>query len=606
MTDSVKGSVAERARVNPAPPSSHRKTGALATKTGNVIEMRNKTGPLVVPTGLGGADKKSDDFAGMTPVRTGYRLREAVPGPVEYGPTPVADRPVSTLSTVLRMGGAVLGFGAIGAGIAVASVAAAPAVLTLGMLIVLIGLIAMFACVIAQVKAEDAVAKTGLNTKTFTDFSEEVKFVPRYYQRPNNEEDMRTIYRAASLGKTPEEREVKTIGSGHSWSAAFETKGYLVSLDRINHMQVLDKDSGIVRIGAGAKLKDINVFLQKNGLAFSNLGGITEQSIAGAVSTGTHGTGGEHGIIATQVERFKLMTPNGEVKWLSKGEKEFDEALVSFGLFGTILEVELKTIKATNIREVVTKTTFEDAFNQKKIEKRLADNEHFQIVWMPHSWDSFLVKRNYTKRPAEEEFSGPMTDPPFFSRALENFALGLTKIEFLRPFLMDVAAATQPSVDVNVGQSDRIHSRPLPPTQRELEFAFPLADAEMAMREVRKEIEKEGLLMNFPCSMRFVKGDDFLMSPANRGDSAYISVLLQGSTEQDDRVMKVIQRVMLRIGGRPHWGKQNDEVTPADLKRLYGPKYDRMIELIKQNDPTGIHANEFARRLFPEAYATPK
>ncbi|MEI2749717.1 MAG: D-arabinono-1,4-lactone oxidase [Ferruginibacter sp.] len=152
--------------------------------------------------------------------------------------------------------------------------------------------------------------------------------------------------------------------------------------------------------------------------------------------------------------------------------------------------------------------------------------------------------------------------------------------------LMRMAAGTQPKVVVNVGRSDLVLSRPLPPKQRELEFAFPVADAERVMRTLRAAIINEGLKMNFPCAMRFVRGDDIMLSPANRGDSVYVSVLMQGDSAQDDHVMRVLQRVLADLGGRPHSG-QNDQVTAEELRESYGENYDRFSELLVTLDPHG-------------------
>jgi L-gulonolactone oxidase len=361
-------------------------------------------------------------------------------------------------------------------------------------------------------------------------------------------------------------------------------------------------------VGAGAKLDDIKEFLAKEGLAFQNLGGITKQAIVGAINTGTHGSGANYGIIATQVERLKLMTADGKTQWLSRTESPelFSAALVSVGGLGVITEVVLRTRPAYQLKETVTKATFDDAFDQKKIEERLRSNDRFQIVWIPHSWTTFLIERNETDKASDAAFSEETLNPPFFARLIENAALGLTHVaDGLRPALMRMAAGTQPKVVENVGRSDLILSRPLPPKQRELEFAFPVAEAEKVMRTLRAEIIKHDLKMNFPCAMRFVKGDDILLSPSNRGDSVYISVLMQGGSAQDDHVMRVLQRVLVDLGGRPHWGKENDQVTAEELRDSYGKNYDRFSELLAELDPQGTFRSDYLDRLFPYRDRTP-
>ncbi|MCC6808345.1 MAG: FAD-binding protein [Deltaproteobacteria bacterium] len=522
------------------------------------------------------------------------------PGPRVMGRTAPELRPVPVVHTVLRATGTALGLGAVVGGVAMLALLSGPGAIVAALLLILAGILAALLCVTSQRNAEQAVFDVGKNVdkKAVSDFSGHVSFVPEYKVAPQNEQEIAAVLRAAQRDK----KRVKVIGSGHSFSGAFATDGYLMSLAKLNAMQVIDKDKGLVSVGAGAKLDDIKEFLAANGLAFENLGGITKQAIAGAINTGTHGSGASYGIIATQVERLKLMTADGKTQWLSRSENPelFSAALVSMGALGVITEIVLRTRPAYNLKEVVTKTTFDEAFDQAKIEARLKQNDRFQIIWIPHSWDTFLVERNPTTAPADADFSHETPDAPFFERLAQNFGLALSHVsDDWRPALMAIAGGTQPAVDVQVGRSDLILSRPLPPRQRELEFAFPLADAEKVMRKLRAEIERQGLKMNFPCSMRFVKGDDLLMSPANRGDSFYISVLLQGESDQDDHVMQAIQRVFADLGGRPHWGKENDQVTAEELRDSYGESYDRFCEWLAKLDPQGTFRSDYVDRFFP-------
>jgi FAD/FMN-containing dehydrogenase len=164
--------------------------------------------------------------------------------------------------------------------------------------------------------------------------------------------------------------------------------------------------------------------------------------------------------------------------------------------------------------------------------------------------------------------------------------------------IMRLSSALRPAEEVHVGRSDAILTRPVGPRQRETEYAVPLERAAETMHALRDAIEREGLLMNFPCCMRFVRGDDILMSPANRGDSAYISVLLSGSEEEDDRIMQVVQRVLLAHGGRPHWGKELT-LDATTARRSYGDNYDRYRTLRDALDPNGMFRNPYLDRLFP-------
>lgn len=526
------------------------------------------------------------------------------PEPRVQGPIPPADIPVSKTATALRAVGAGVGALSIGGGIALAVTAGGVALPIVGIAIAIVGLILMLICIISQQKALDGVAVTGKNSKVFRDFSHEVEFKPEYYDRPRNEDEIRDVLAAA----TKEGKRVKVIGSGHSFVGTFATTGHLVSLERMNWMQVVDRNNGLVAFGAGAKLKDVKEFLAKNGLAFQNLGGITEQAVIGAATTGTHGSG-KTGIIATQVERLKIMTADGKTQWCSKVENPelFNAALVGLGGLGIVTEVVIKTKPAQNLRETITKTSFEDAIDQKKIMERLEKNDHFQMIWMPHSWKTLLVERNYTDDPAEKDWDENSDARPGGADFKTELGVFLTRARFLRPLAMRIAMGTLPDKESHVGRSDLILSRDPPPRQRETEWAFPVERTAEVMRELRKTIEAEGLLMNFPGAIRFVKGDNILMSPANRGgphdglsgDSVYFSTLLQGTGDADDRVMHVIQQTMKRLGGRPHWGKENDQYTAADAQKEYGERYETYRTMRDELDPNGIFRNAYLDKFFP-------
>jgi len=177
------------------------------------------------------------------------------------------------------------------------------------------------------------------------------------------------------------------------------------------------------------------------------------------------------------------------------------------------------------------------------------------------------------------------------------------RAKFMRPIAMRIAMRSLPTVERHVGRSDLVFARGLPPTQRETEWAFPIERTAEVMGAMRAAIERAGLRMNFPGAVRFVKGDDIMMSPANRGggDSAYFSTLLQGSGTEDDRVMQVIQQTMIDLGGRPHWGKENAVSSAATMRAQYGENYDTFRAMRDRLDPTGVFRNAYLDRFFPQS-----
>jgi len=198
---------------------------------------------------------------------------------------------------------------------------------------------------------------------------------------PSSEEEIQKLVLKAANDR----KKIRVIGTGHSFTPLCKTEDILISLDKYQGLITVDK--GIVQaiVKAGTKLNALGELLFKEGMAMENLGDIDVQSIAGTISTGTHGTGTSFGTISTQVIALRFINGKGEVVSCSETENRelFKAAQVSMGVLGIITQVTLQCVplyklhiktKAENMQEVLV-----------DLPVRLSNNRNFEFYWMPYT-----------------------------------------------------------------------------------------------------------------------------------------------------------------------------------------------------------------------------
>ena len=150
---------------------------------------------------------------------------------------------------------------------------------------------------------------------------------------------MRAFRRASAAGLP-----VRPVGSAHSFTALARTEGMLLETRGLAGLRSVDRERGRITVGGGTTIAAVARLAGEHGLAFANLGDIDHQTIAGAIGTGTHGTGGAFGPIASQVAGLQLVTPGGEVLDLREHDPLLPAARVSLGALGVVTEVTLQLV----------------------------------------------------------------------------------------------------------------------------------------------------------------------------------------------------------------------------------------------------------------------
>jgi FAD-linked oxidoreductase len=389
-----------------------------------------------------------------------------------------------------------------------------------------------------------------------------------------------------------EGRQMRVVGAGHSFTPLVQTDDILFSLDELQGIEHVDAEQSLVTVAAGTRLRQLGQLLFEQGFEQENLGDIDVQSIAGAISTGTHGTGLKFGTIATQVERLTLVTAQGELLTCSATENPdiFKAAQVSFGTLGIITSVTLRVVPAVRLhlrsrRERLSTTLTE-------VTQRVKEHSHYEFFWFPYT---DLGQAKYMDE-TEEPVSGNKVWANFNRTVIENGALWLlSEISRLvpksAPTISKICANSIANVD-EVEYSHRLYATQRDVRFQEMEYNLPTEEFVPVMQEIQECINKHKFAVHFPIECRFVRGDDIWLSPAYQRDSAYVAVHMYRGMEYKP-YFRHIEEIFKNHQGRPHWGKMHTR-TAEDFAQLYPRWYD-FQRVRAQLDPAGVFLNSYLR-----------
>ena len=386
-------------------------------------------------------------------------------------------------------------------------------------------------------------------------------------------------------------RQVKVVGSGHSFTDAACTTGTLIELDRHQRLLAIDRAAMHVTVQAGITLADLNDTLARLGLALPNLGDIEYQTVSGALATGTHGTGSKLGCLATAVIGMELVTADGEVRTLdahTDGDA-FDAARVSVGALGAVSTITLQCVPAFNLHAVDEQMRLEDALEQFD---ELADgNDHFEFYWMPRSrW--VVTKRN-------NRVDGPERPRARFREWYDDVFLQNTLFG-MRARHPAVArritkALPQPAVTDYVERSDRVFTSPRRVRFCEMEYGFGREHLREVFAEVRSYLRTSGETIGFPLEVRVTAPDDIPLSMTSGRASAFIACHVFAGRPYE-QYFGAVERIMDGVDGRPHWGKLHFQDAETLAPRY--PGWERFQAVRRRLDPEGRWANVYTRRVF--------
>ena len=425
---------------------------------------------------------------------------------------------------------------------------------------------------------------------TWRNWTGDQRCAPAEVVRPRGRDELR----AAIVAATSAGRKVSVAGSGHSFTETALTGGTMIDVAALSGTIDADPASGLVKVGAGTVLADLNEELHTRGLAMENLGDIDLQTIAGAISTGTHGTGAKLRNISAQVEAVELVTADGEVRELEGAGSDLLRATrVGVGALGAISAVTLRCVPAFVLERIDSPQPREEVFDS--FDQRAEANDHFELFTFPYADSALVLERNRVDgapRP-RGRLASYLNDIVLENWALE--ALSATGRFFPRaiPALSRLAAALA-SGGKTTDRSDRVFASERRVRFTEMEYGVPRGHGPEAARRVIEWVRANHYPVFFPIEMRVAAGDDALLSPSHERDTSYIAVHQYRGMEWRP-YFEAVEEIMRDYGGRPHWGKRHFQ-TAELLAPLY-PEWARFQAARDELDPDRVFANEYAVRV---------
>ena len=426
---------------------------------------------------------------------------------------------------------------------------------------------------------------------TWRNWAGTVAVTPAEVAAPRDVEEVADVVRrAARTG-----RQVTAVGAGHSFTPAAEARDVQLRLDRLTGIVAVEP-GGRVRVRAGTRLRDLGTLLAAHGLALENLGDIDVQTLAGALATGTHGTGARFGGLATQVAGLELVRADGAVVRLGEGAgPPVAGAVVGLGALGVVTEVTLRCVPAFTLHAVEDVEPLGAVLEA--LDGRVAGHDHFELYWFPYT-DRCLTKTN-TRR------AGPPDRPlPRWRRLLEDEVLSngvyraVNEVGRVRPGWV-------PGLNRLAGRAlsrreyDDVSTRVFATRRRvrfvETEYAVPRAAVAAVLAQLRAWVDRHPeAAVQFPVEVRFAAADDVWLSTAYGRETAYVAVH-QFHRAPARAYFRAFEAIALDHGGRPHWGKLHG-LDAAALAARY-PRFSDFRALRDELDPARVFTNRYLRRV---------
>lgn len=381
----------------------------------------------------------------------------------------------------------------------------------------------------------------------FQNWSGRITAHPRALEQPDTREAIQDVVRKHA-------GTIRVVGTGHSCTALCATDGLLLNLDRHCGVVRIDSSTRRATLRAGSKLHDLGPPLHEAGLAFHNLGDVDVQALAGALSTGTHGTGPTLGNLATAVRRMELVLASGETLVCSEDEEAevFRLGRVSLGALGVLSEIDVELLPAYNLHEKEWKAEIAEAGG---FLERAQQTRHLEFFWSPPRDVLYMKSLDPTEAPAD-----PLPESP----------------------------------RERIGPSHEILPSVREERFNEMEFSVPAERGIECFREIRERMRSHHPDVMWPVEVRTVAADDIPLSPASRRATVTISVH-QAAELPCDALFADCQAIFANYAGRPHWGKAHS-LEAHELAPLY-PEWDAFARLRERLDPAGRFASDYMRAL---------
>jgi FAD-linked oxidoreductase len=415
---------------------------------------------------------------------------------------------------------------------------------------------------------------------TWTNWSGSVTAAPADILRPKTESKLSAIVARA--------RKMRVAGAGHSFMPLCETDGTLLSLSDLEGEVEVSVDRTRAWAPAGWSLAKLTAALWEKGVSLINQGDVNPQALAGAIATGTHGTGATLGSISTAARAFHLVLADGSVVTCSASERPelFQAQRLSLGLLGVATRIEIDVLPAYHLEERIETLPLDDV--AERWDELRASNRHVEFFVFPYADTALLKMLNPAS--AEGEMKEEDDENEAFRMVCEACMENPALIPTVQPNLVPSGVKKR-----RVGPAYRIFPSERTVPFEEMEYELPRAAGWPALREVIAMIRKRELPVTFPFELRLTAGDDIWLSPFHIGPGASISMHQYAKMPFRD-VFAAAEPIFRAHGGRPHWAKRHT-LTWRDVEALY-PNASRFRDVVRAHDPQGKFANAHLSELF--------
>ena len=386
---------------------------------------------------------------------------------------------------------------------------------------------------------------------------------------------------------------LRVVGAGHSFSALAKTDNVLLNLDHFTGVTEINVDSCQSTVQGGTRLFDLGQQLAESNQALINQGDIDRQSLAGAIATGTHGTGLGLPCLSALVKGFELLTAHGDLIQCNAQQNPeiFQAGRVALGCLGVLTQIQLQNRPMYKLKEYTRLCALSDVMQN--MQQWQHQHRHIEFWAFSHANQVILKTLDETD---EVRINRPKDW--LGEDLILSFCAELTRLcPMFNPWLQKLLGIFVKPVTV-VDWSNRIFPSVRSTKFNEMEYQIPLQQGMACFEEVLYTLRKHKVPMFFPIEYRLVKGDDIWLSPFYQQDSVSLSIH-QFYKQDYHAVFKLVEPILLKYGGRPHWGKLHS-LKAAQLRELY-PKWDSFMRIRQELDPQQKWLNSYLQQLFLQA-----
>lgn len=400
-------------------------------------------------------------------------------------------------------------------------------------------------------------------------------------------------------GKTPR---IKVVGASKSTSAIAQPSELMVSLHYLTGASSVSVSERRATFLAGTTVREANNILAQYGLAFENLGRLDQQTLAGAVSTGTHGSGFGFGGFSTQVRELSLVTASGELLTCSSTQNPqiFRAALVGLGALGILVSLTFDVVPMFRIHAEERGRAFNAIVPS--FHERAKGADHYEFSWFPGANE--VRTRRLTRLPLlTDGYMNPQAKVSQARRHGGDYLLNNGVFEAMS-LVGTTIPATQGALNKvsNWGKGNRRYADFAPRVftqnrtvrQNSMEYAFDIEQFEAVIYDLQEHLTVQKTDSSFPLSVSVAAADNIPLSPAYGRETVYISARTYWRADCEE-YFAGLEKIFNAHQGRPHWGQWHS-LNAAQLRALY-PEFDSFVSLRTQMDPNGMFLNPYLQKV---------